>query len=183
MSNENEIQPNEPIEEDVNFENNDAAEADLQALNAQMTRLQDELNGTKEQLLRTMADFQNFRRRNQQEQTQLRQFANENLVSALLPVLDNFERTVQHLQQGATLEQALTGVQAVERQLRSVLEGQNVRRIESVGQPFDPEIHEAIAMEPSPEHEANTVIIEVEPGYRMGDRIIRPARVKVATGS
>jgi molecular chaperone GrpE len=183
VSNENEIQPNEPFENGITTENNDAAEADLQALSAQMTRLQDELNGTKEQLLRTMADFQNFRRRNQQEQAQLRQFATENFVTALLPVLDNFERTVAHLQQGATVEQAMAGIQAVERQLRSVLEGQNVRRIEAVGLPFDPEVHEAIAMEPSPEHEANTVIIEVEPGYKMGDRVIRPSRVKVAAGS
>lgn len=188
VSNENEPQPNENITDGPNADasaadTNDAAEADLQALNQQMTRLQDELNQTKDQLLRTMADFQNFRKRNQEQAVQLRQFATENLVTALLPVLDNFERTVTHIQQGATLEQAHAGVQAVERQLRSVLEGQNVRRIESVGHEFNPEVHEAIGMEPSPDHEANTVIVEVEPGYKMGERVIRPARVKVATGA
>ncbi|AIE87828.1 Heat shock protein GrpE [Fimbriimonas ginsengisoli Gsoil 348] len=180
MSNENEYLPEEPIEEEIG---NDETDADLNVLSTQMVRLQDELNGTKEQLLRTMADFQNFRKRNQNEVAQLRQFATENFVTALLPVLDNFERTVTHLQQGATAEQALVGIQAVERQLRAVLEGQNVRRIEAIGTPFDPEVHEAIGMEPSTEHPAGTVVVEAEPGYKMGDRIIRPARVKVATGS
>jgi len=145
--------------------------------------LQEELNQTKEQLLRTMADFQNYRRRNTEQAGQLRQLATENFVTALLPVLDNFERTVSHAQAGGSVDQLMVGVSAVERQLRSVLEGQNVRRIESVGKPFDPEIHEAIAMEASSEHPANTVIVEVEAGYRMGERIIRPARVKIAGGS
>jgi molecular chaperone GrpE len=143
-------------------------------------QLQDELDQTKEQLLRTMADFQNFRRRNQEQVAQMRQFATENLVTALLPVLDSFERTVAAAQQGASLEQIQAGVQAVERQLRSVLESQNVKRIEALGLPFDPEVHEAIAMEPSDEHEANTVIQEIEAGYRMAGRVVRPARVKVA---
>lgn len=182
MSHENEIQPEEHDYEFLDTDGNAAAEADLQELNEQMVRLQDELNQSKEQLLRTMADFQNFRKRNQEQAAQLRQFATESLVTALLPVLDNFERSVNHMKQGATLEQAMAGVQAVERQLRSVLEGQNVRRIESVGKPFDPDVHEAISMEPSTEYEANTVILEVEPGYKMGDRVIRPARVKVAAG-
>jgi molecular chaperone GrpE len=176
VSNEN---PNPQPDSELELEEG----ADLsEGGDAEFTQLQLELDQTKEQLLRTMADFQNFRRRNQEQVAQLRQFATENFVTALLPVLDNFERTVAVAQQGATLDQVLAGVQAVEKQLRSVLEGQNVRRIDSVGRPFDPEVHEAISMEPSPEHEANTVIIEVEPGYRMGERVIRPSRVKVATG-
>lgn len=182
MSNENPEPVTKPTE-DIESQTADAAEADLETLSGQVVRLQNELNQAKEQLLRTMADFQNFRRRNQEQVAQLRQFATENLVTTLLPVLDNFERTVAHAQQGASVEQVAAGVQAVERQLRSVLEGQNVRRIEAVGQTFDPEIHEAISMEPSPEHAANTVIVEVEAGYRMGERVIRPARVKISQGS
>jgi len=157
-----------------------AVEEEISVLNAQIADLQTELASMKDQLARSMAEFQNFRRRNQEQAVQLRQFATENFVTALLPVLDNFERTVAHAQQGASAEQLVVGVAAVERQLKSILEGQNVRRIEAVGQPFDPEVHEAIAMEASEEHEANTVIIEVEAGYKMGDRLIRPSRVKVA---
>jgi molecular chaperone GrpE len=147
----------------------------------QLQRLQDELNGTRDQLLRTMADFQNFRTRQTQKADQDRRFATENFVTALLPVLDNFERTIAHVDQGATVEQVLTGIKAVERQLRSALESQNVKRIESVGQPFDPTYHEAISMEETSEYEPNTVTFEFEAGYRMGDKVIRPARVKVAS--
>lgn len=147
----------------------------------QLQRLQDELNQTQDQLLRTMADFQNFRTRQNQKAEQDRRFATESFVTALLPVLDNFERTITHVDQGATVEQVLSGIKAVERQLRSVLESQNVRRIESVGQPFDPTFHEAISMEETTEHPANTVTYEFEAGYRMGDKVIRPARVKVAS--
>lgn len=169
-------------EPDPASEERDAAqvEADIMALYDQVQRLQDERDQMKEQALRTMADFQNFRRRNQQEFQQFRQLANEDLVVALLPVLDNFERTVEHLQAGATVETMIEGVRAVEKQLRSVLEARNVQRISAVGEPFDPEVHEAIEMVPTTEAPDNTVLSEIEPGYRLGDRIIRPARVRVA---
>jgi molecular chaperone GrpE len=157
----------------------EVVEQDLRDLQEQMQRLTEERDQAREQALRTMADFQNFRKRNQAEAALLRQFATENFVSELLPVLDNFERTVAHLDSGASLEAVLGGIKAVERQLRTVLESQNVRRIESVGQQFDPEIHEAIGMETSDQPE-NTVVVEVEAGYRMGEKVIRPARVKVA---
>lgn len=143
--------------------------------------LQDELVSTRDQLLRTMADFQNFRKRKQEDEARIRQFATESMVSALLPVLDNFERTVEHLNTGASAEAMLDGIRAVEKQLRSALESQNVKRIESIGKPFDPNFHEAIAMEASEEHPAETILAELEPGYRMGDKVLRPARVKVAS--
>jgi molecular chaperone GrpE len=148
----------------------------------QLQRLQDELNGTRDQLLRTMADFQNFRKRKQEDEVRIRTYATENLVTALLPVLDNFERTVKHLRDGASVEQMIEGVAAVERQLRSALESQNVKRIESIGLPFDPTYHEAIGMQESEDAEPNTVLEEFEAGYRMGEKVIRPARVKVASG-
>lgn len=182
MEDEKDLEIDESVFKDLEGDDDETAEADLEVLNTQMARLQEELTQSKDQLLRTMADFQNFRKRNQEQAAQLRQFATENLVTALLPVLDNFERTVALIQSGASVEQTNAGVQAVERQLRSVLEGQNVRRIESVGKEFDPDIHEAIGMEPSEEYAFNTVILEVEPGYKMGDKVIRPARVKVASG-
>jgi molecular chaperone GrpE len=130
--------------------------------------------------LRAIADFQNFRRRTQQEMTQFRQLAAEGLISALLPVMDNFERTVQHLEAGADAETMLTAIRAVEKQFRGVLQGQNLKRIPSVGEPFDPELHEAVGIAKSEEHPDETVVEEFEPGYRLGDRVIRPAKVRVA---
>lgn len=182
IENETEVPPKDVVEE-IEAMLDEYAEEDLRELDDQMSRLQGELDQTKEQLLRTMADFQNYKRRNQEQVSQLRQFATENLVTALLPVLDNFERTVTHASQGASIEQVVAGVQAVEKQLKSVLEGQNVRRIAAVGQPFDPEIHEAISSEASEDHAPNTVILEIEAGYRMGDKVIRPSRVKVSSAT
>ncbi len=127
-----------------------------------------------------MADFQNFRKRVQNESSQVRQLAAQGVVSDLLPVLDNFERTISHLSAGSSIESVIEGVRAVERQLRSILELHNVRRMQSVGEPFDPELHEAIGTVETDEQEHETVVEEVEPGYRMGDKVIRPARVRIA---
>jgi molecular chaperone GrpE len=157
-------------------------EADFRLLQEQIQSLSNERDQFQAQLMRTMADFQNFRKRSEADNAQRALFATERFATNLLPVLDNFERTIRHAEAGATREGLLDGIRAVERQLRQVLEGQNVRRIESVGQPFDPEFHEAIGFESSTEHEPNSVVIEVEPGYKMGEKVVRPARVKVAGG-
>jgi molecular chaperone GrpE len=166
-----------------NPEGDEAQESEAARLHEIIEALQQSLSNAEQDKLRALADFQNLRRRSQEEKDALRKFATENLVQSLLPVLDNFERTVQHLEAGADPQKMLEGIKIVERQLRQVLESQNLRRIESVGQPFDPDLHEALAMEPSEEHEENIVTTEVEPGYRIGDKVIRPARVKVAKNS
>jgi molecular chaperone GrpE len=166
--------------EQPNGEGQDVVANDLDQLMATVQRTSDERDQLKDQLLRTMADFQNFRRRQEDQRKQLEQFATERLVSALLPVLDNFERALASFETGATTESIVEGLNAVDRQFRQVLEGQNVTRIPAVGLPFDPEFHEALAIETSQEHEDNTIISELEPGYKMGDKVIRPARVRVA---
>ena len=165
----------------------DVVADDLEALYQEIQQLTSERDDAKEQVLRTLADlqnyqrdFQNYRKRNQQEMALFRQMATEQFVAELLPVLDNFERTIAHVEAGATVESLVGGIKAVERQLRSALESQNVRRIESVGAPFDPELHEALGTEPSAEFPDETVVVEIEPGYKMGEKVIRPARVKVA---
>lgn len=157
-----------------------APEASPNALAAEVERLTAEKKQAEDQLLRTMAEFQNFRKRKEQEADQIRQFATEKLVTGLLPVLDNFERTIVALEAGAPIDKVVEGIRLIDRQLRSVLEGQNVRRIDSHGKPFDPDYHEAIAAEESHELPENTVVGEVEAGYRMADKVIRPARVRVS---
>lgn len=136
-----------------------------------------------DQLLRSHADFQNFRKRTQAEKTQLQQFAAESLILDLIPVLDNFERTVAAIESGATPEAVIEGVRAVDRQFRGVLEARKLSRVPSVGTHFDPEMHEALGMDESEEHEEGTVTVEVEGGYRLADKVIRPARVRVAKKS
>lgn len=130
--------------------------------------------------LRTLAEFQNFRKRAHQEKADLQKMATQDLARDLLPVLDNFERTLAAAEAGATLEALIEGVKAVDRQLRATLSQRHVTRIESLGKPFDPEIHEPIGTDLSADVPEETVTVEVEPGYRMGDKILRPARVRVA---
>ena len=161
-------------------ENAGAPEASADALKAEIDSLSADKKSLEDQLLRTMAEFQNFRRRKEQEADQLRQYATEKLVTSLLPVLDNFERTMAALENGAPLDSVIEGVRLVDRQFRSVLESNNVKRIDSHGKPFDPDVHEAIAAEESHELPENTVVGEVEPGYRIADKVIRPARVRVS---
>lgn len=170
----------ETIAENETAQAEAAVEEDIKNLQDQLQRLTDERDDLRQQVLRTMADFQNFRKRNQAEAVLLRQFATENLVRELLPVLDNFERTIDHVDSGATVESSIAGIKAVEKQLRSALEAQNVKRIETVGEPFDPEVHEALGTDPESEYEDDMVSAEIEAGYKMGDKIIRPARVRVA---
>jgi molecular chaperone GrpE len=151
-----------------------------QKLSEEVQKLTSERDELQQQNLRIMADFQNMRRRNQEQAAQQRKFANENFVVALLPVLDNFERTVDHLEAGATLESVLEGVRAVERQLKAVIEAQSVKRIDAIGQPFDPHLHDAIGVVEQEGVEPNTVVEEVEAGYILADKVIRPARVRVS---
>ncbi|MDR3692148.1 MAG: nucleotide exchange factor GrpE [Fimbriimonas sp.] len=185
-------EPKEPIADEPATESSveqigDAVNVEVELLAQEIENLTAERDEAKDQVLRTLAElqnfqkeFQNYRRRNQQEMAQFRLLATEQLVSELLPVLDNFERTILHVEAGATVESLVGGIKAVERQLRNVLESQNVKRIPTVGQPFDPDVHEAIGTESGTEHPDETVVIEVEPGYKMGEKVIRPARVKVA---
>lgn len=196
MSNPKEdIKDQEPLtEEEISSEPSseelgDVVAEDLEALYQEIQQLTSERDEAKEQVLRTLADlqnyqrdFQNFRKRNQQEMATFRVMATEQFVTELLPVLDNFERTIAHVEAGATVESLVGGIKAVEKQLRTVLESQSVRRIQSVGEPFDPELHEALGTQSGTEHPEDTVVLEIEPGYKMGEKVIRPARVKVAKG-
>ncbi len=196
MSNPKKDAKKNPMEhEDQNQQPNgeqlgDIVDGDLEILATEIETLTAERDEAKDQALRTLADlqnfqrdFQNYRKRNMLEMAQLRLTATEQFVTELLPVLDNFERTIAHVEAGATVESLVSGIKAVEKQLRAALESQNVRRIQSVGQPFDPEVHEALGTEVSSEHPDDTVVIEIEPGYKMGEKIIRPARVKVTKNS
>lgn len=147
----------------------------------ELQELKEERNRLQDQLLRSMADLQNFRKRALAEKQTLQKFATEDFVRDLLPILDNFERTLSSIDAGANLEAISEGVGMINRQMRGVLDARGVKRIESVGKPFDPAFHDAIVREPATdEFPAGTVTAEIEGGYMMGDRVVRAARVKVA---
>lgn len=128
---------------------------------------------------RSAADFANYKRRTDEERSSMVQFSNAVLIGKLLAVLDDFDRALDSVPPDAH-ESWIEGVQLVERKLRGVLESEGVTPIEALGQPFDPNLHEAVAHEPTADHPDNEVIDEVQRGYRLHERVIRPSLVRVA---
>lgn len=169
-----------PHDKHADEEHSEAEPTTAGDLIAQIQKLTEERDNLKDQLLRTVADMQNARKRFQQEAQQTRAYATEELVRELLPVLDNFERTIAAGDSGAAVETLLEGVKAVDRQLRAALERRNITRIKAHGEPFDPDVHEAIATDENHEVPEGTVTGEVEAGYKMAEKVIRPARVRVS---
>lgn len=150
----------------------DARESRVEDLVSQL----EEANGRH---LRVAADFENFKKRARQERLDLLQYASAQLAERLLPVLDDFERAIAHAPEGVD-ENWLKGMRMTVDKLNEVLAGVGVEPIESVGSRFDPKLHEAIATEESEDQPEDTVLDEVRRGYRMHDRVLRPALVRIA---
>ncbi|MCW5947390.1 MAG: nucleotide exchange factor GrpE [Fimbriimonadales bacterium] len=169
-------QSEDPVSQD------EVSATELSALRTRIEQLEAKLAEARENILRAVADSQNVRRRASQEILQARVTAAAEIAAKLLPVLDNFERTLAAADAGASLESVLEGVSLIDRQIREVLEQHNVRPIESLGTAFDPTLHEAVLDEYS-DHSEGTVIGELERGYLIGDRVLRPAKVKISKGT
>ncbi|MGE0001698.1 MAG: nucleotide exchange factor GrpE [Fimbriimonadaceae bacterium] len=134
-----------------------------------------------QQALRTLAEAQTVQRRMRAQAESDLKMAVQPLVERLLPILDNLSRAQEMLSGGASVDSVVAGLSGLERQLQVALEANGVQRIESVGQPFDPEVHEAVSVvgeEGGREHVAE----ELSAGYRLHDRVIRAAKVKVSRG-
>ena len=140
----------------------------------------DEARQNHERWLRERADLENVKKRFARERDETVRFANENVLKDLLPVVDNLERAVEHAQGGGNGKPLLEGVALVLKGLRDVLERHGVTRVEAKGVPFDPNHHQAMAQVESAEHAPNHVVEEHQPGYRLHDRLLRPALVTVA---
>lgn len=144
----------------------------------------EKLRGEKEDLVNTaqrlQADFDNFRRRTRTEKEELVKYAVGDLVEKLLPVVDNFERALQAVEDKTELRSFADGVEMIFRQFMQVLEQEGLTPVEAVGCQFDPNCHEAVMQVESEDHEANTVLEEFQKGYHLNGRLIRPSMVKVA---
>lgn len=143
-------------------------------------RLQELAEEYQARALRVQADFDNFRRRTQKEKEELAQYATSKLVGELLPVLDNFERALATASASTESEAFGKGVNMIFRQLEGVLKSEGLTAMETVGQPFNPEYHQAIMQVESDEHEEGIVTEEVQKGYLLKDKVLRPAMVKVS---
>jgi molecular chaperone GrpE len=129
---------------------------------------------------RERAEFANARKRLERDRADAYLNANLEAAKKLLPLLDDFERALGNVPAAVADDPWLEGMQLVRRKLQTILESMNVTRIEAVGQPFDPNFHEALSLQPSTEYESGTVIQELQTGYKLADRVIRPSLVNVA---
>ena len=134
----------------------------------------------KDAWLRTAADFDNFRKRTRKEIEDARRSGREDLLRAILPVFDNLERAIQSAQRSADVKAVADGLSLVQRQFTESLGREGIARVPTVGQPFDPSVHEAIQQVETSDHEPGTVLAEVQPGYTQGDKLVRAAMVVVA---
>jgi molecular chaperone GrpE len=144
-----------------------------------------ELEATKDRHLRLHADFENFRRRATRERLEAEQYGHQNLVKDLLTAVDNLDRAIDHARRsdGGDLDSLLQGVELVRRELVAAMVKHGVAAIDAAGQPFDPALHEAMAQAPDDSVAPNTVIEELQRGYVLRDRLLRPARVIVSRRS
>jgi molecular chaperone GrpE len=141
-----------------------------------------ELKQAEDRLLRLQADFENFRRRALKERTEAHQYGHQNLVKDLLSTVDNLDRAIDHAQKSedGDLDGLLQGVELVRRDLLAALAKNGVMPIEAVGEAFDPALHEAVAQAPDASVAPNTVTEEMQKGYLLRDRLLRPSRVVVS---
>jgi molecular chaperone GrpE len=150
------------------------------AADGRAAQLQSELGDLQDRYLRAVAEMDNVRKRARAEAEDARRYANERLLSELIPVLDNFTRALEAAEQSQDFEALKSGVSLIHRQLTEVLTRAGLQRIEALGQPFDPNQHEAIMqVEPGEGQEPNQVIEELRAGYKLSDRVVRPSLVKV----
>jgi molecular chaperone GrpE len=135
-----------------------------------------------DRMLRTIADFDNFRKRATREKQEAIKYANEGLLSKLVTVLDNFDMAIAAAQnsQGDAVQSLQAGVSMIHQQLRAVLTEAGIEEIDASGKPFDPNFHEAVSQQESLEVPEGTVVMQLRKGYKLRDRLLRPATVIVA---
>ncbi|HKP84605.1 MAG TPA: nucleotide exchange factor GrpE [Blastocatellia bacterium] len=154
----------------------------LAALQSQVETLTQERSVLYDQLLRRQAEFENYRRRVERERGETYTRARAEVLLELLPVIDNFERALASLENSTGDAESLRhGVELIHKQFQDALTKFGLEPVESVGQAFDPHLHEAVTIEPTDKHKENTVIEEFQRGYKLGEKLLRPAKVKVAS--
>jgi molecular chaperone GrpE len=158
------------------------------ALEGEFDKLRAERDEFKDLLLRKTAEFENYRRRVEKERRELAEFANADLLRDILPLLDNLERALGSASEtqnaadpAASLEAYRAGIDLIRRQFLELLRKKGVTPIEAEGADFDPHLHQAVTRESSDTHRDGEVMAELQRGYKLGDRLLRPAMVKVAT--
>lgn len=169
-------------DQEVKTESPEGPDSVIEQLQAQIADKDKELAELKDRYLRSLADSENARKRIRQQSEETVRLQRENLLRELLPVVDNLERAVDAARGGGNGKPIVEGVEMVLRSMLDFLKAHGVTQLTSVGQPFDPQRHEAVDQIESSQHLPNTIVNEFHRGYQIGDRLLRPARVAVAKG-
>ena len=183
-NNESENKPvNEPenIENEANENLNDEnlMEKEEEIL-VKIGQLENEISDLKDKLLRKAAEFENYKRRTENDQLNLLKYSAESFIIKLLPVVDDFERSIDHMDSAKDVESIKQGVSLIYNKLMKILSEQGVEKIEAVGKPFDVEYHEAMLQRKAENVEPHTVLDEIEKGYMYKDKVIRHSKVIVS---
>lgn len=174
---------NEAVEEPIvepDVAEAEAEQAEEPTIEEQLAAAQAEAEDYKDRWLRLQAEFANARKRMDKQRVQAYQNATAELAEKILPAIDDFERAFANVPQQIAEDGWFEGIELVQKKMVGILERFNVTPIEALGEPFDPNLHEAITAQPSDEHESGTVIQELQKGYMVGERVIRPSLVIVA---
>lgn len=178
----NSVEPNdaanEKTEEPTEEIKIESAEEKVEEIN-KISELEDKIKSLQDTLLRKTADFENYKRRTENDQLNLLKYAAESFILKVLPIYDDLNRSVQHLGEDS-FESVKEGLKLIFDKFTKILEEQGIKKIDAKGQEFNVEFHEALLQQPSKEFPANTVIEEVDPGYIYKDRVIKHSKVIVS---
>jgi molecular chaperone GrpE len=182
---EAEVSPPEEGDEGIILEETakEAEESALEALRTELEQVQTQAAEYLDGWQRARAEFANYKKRVEAEREGLRRTSTEALLLKLLPVVDDFERAIHTLPEESPDAPWADGIKMILRKLQTVLESEDVTPIEAAGKPFDPLWHEAVMQEETEDHPDGNVIEEMQRGYRLGNRVLRPSMVKVASNA
>ena len=166
-----------PVEVVAEAEVEEQVSAEVEALKKQLEEAEAKASEHKDSWMRSQAEFQNYKKRIERDNEAMRVHMKGEIVKKVLPLLDDLERALQNRPAEESWE---NGIELIVRKFQSVLESEGIKKIEAEGAEFDPNFHEAISNEPNDEVESGHVIAVVQNGYMLGERVIRPALVRVA---
>ncbi|WJH33008.1 nucleotide exchange factor GrpE [Paenibacillus sp. CC-CFT747] len=170
----------EALDKETKEDNVPEEQSSSAAQAAELEELRKQVEEHQQRFLRAQADFDNFRRRSRQEKEDFAKYASAKVIEQLLPIVDNFERALTSSKETKDFEALLKGLEMTARQLEQVLKNEGLQAMETVGQPFNPDFHQAIMQVESEEHGEGIVVEEVQKGYVLKDKVLRPAMVKVS---
>lgn len=176
LKNEEDVEMSGSVDEEVAAEEISEEAEEI----TELEKTQQELEETRDKLLRLAAEFENFKKRMERERGLALKYAEESIIKELLPAIDNLERALEQGKETHNAEDLLAGVELTHKGLLTTLEKFEVASMDCLGAPFDPNHHEALAMEETDEMDPNSVLKEFQKGYTYKDRLIRPAKVVVS---